>query len=257
MEASTRKAGIVTRRIGSGSSRRSRLLFLLGLLIVCAAFSILELDDATVDSLVREDGVVEWSGAIGLFIGSALLLASFAMARRRRPVDMTPGGVWILLASAAVLFALGGEEISWGQRLFGWGTPAALEHANAQDETNLHNLGLFQGTTLDGDRLFRVAWICFFVLLPLAAWAWPRIRRAVAPRVLIAPAWMAGLFFCTWIATTLAVDAFDGVYNGIYATSSAATEIQEALVELLMGLWALLTLQRVRGAAASRRSARE
>ena len=231
-------------------TRRAFALFLIGLLLICAAFALLALDDATVDTLVREDDVVEWTGAVGLFVGCALLLASFVLARRRRPADMTSGAVWTLLASAGVLLFLAGEEMSWGQRLFGWGTPEALRSANAQDETNLHNLGLFQGTSLDGDRLFRVAWICFFVLLPVAAWAWPRLRRALAPRVLLAPLWMAALFFSTWIVTTIAVDVFDGVYNGIYATSSAATEIQEAIVELLIGVWALLTLQRVRRGAA-------
>jgi len=239
-----------TRLLARQGNRRSLALFLLGLLLVCASFGILALADGTVDTLVREDDVVEWSGAAGLLAGGVLLLASFVLARRRRPADMTPGGVWILLASAAVLLFLAGEEISWGQRLFGWGTPEALRGANAQDETNLHNLGLFQGTQLDGDRLFRIGWISFFVLLPLAAWALPRLRRALAPRLLIAPAWMAGLFLSAWIATTIAVDVFDGVYNGIYATSSAATEIQEALVELLIGIWALLTLQRVRRGAA-------
>lgn len=32
------------------------------------------------------------------------------------------------------------EEISWGQRLFGWETPAAWAALNHQGETNLHNL---------------------------------------------------------------------------------------------------------------------
>ena len=32
------------------------------------------------------------------------------------------------------------EEVSWGQRLFGWQTPAALAEVNVQHETNLHNL---------------------------------------------------------------------------------------------------------------------
>lgn len=238
----THTTGVLTRR----GNRRSLGLFLVGVLIVCASFAILALKDSTVDTLVREDDVVEWSGAIGLFAGCVVLFVSFVMARRRRPVGMTPGGVWILLASSGILFVLGGEEISWGQRLFGWGTPGVLARANKQDETNLHNLGIFQGTKLDGDRLFRIGWLSFFVLLPIVAWAWPRVRHAVAPRVLIAPAWMAGLFLCVWIGTVAAVDTFEGVYNGIYATSSAATEIQEALVELLIGTWALLTFERVR-----------
>ena len=32
------------------------------------------------------------------------------------------------------------EEISWGQRIFGWSTPERLENLNAQQETNLHNI---------------------------------------------------------------------------------------------------------------------
>ena len=32
------------------------------------------------------------------------------------------------------------EEVSWGQRLFGWGTPAILNEFNVQGETTLHNL---------------------------------------------------------------------------------------------------------------------
>lgn len=33
-----------------------------------------------------------------------------------------------------------GEELSWGQRMFGWGTPQAFQDANKQGETNLHNI---------------------------------------------------------------------------------------------------------------------
>jgi len=38
----------------------------------------------------------------------------------------------------------GGEEASWGQHYFGWGTPEALAAVNAQQETNIHNIaGIF------------------------------------------------------------------------------------------------------------------
>jgi len=32
------------------------------------------------------------------------------------------------------------EEISWGQRIFGWETPVAWKKLNLQNETNIHNL---------------------------------------------------------------------------------------------------------------------
>jgi hypothetical protein len=44
------------------------------------------------------------------------------------------------------LIFLIGEEIAWGQRLFGWQTPDALRSANEQGETTLHNIaGVHQG----------------------------------------------------------------------------------------------------------------
>ncbi len=43
-----------------------------------------------------------------------------------------------LCASGLFLFAL--EEISWGQRIFGWNGPEWLAELNFQRETNLHNL---------------------------------------------------------------------------------------------------------------------
>jgi hypothetical protein len=52
-------------------------------------------------------------------------------------------GAWVgLLTLGCIYFA--GEEASWGQHLFGWGTPEALASVNAQQETNIHNIaGVF------------------------------------------------------------------------------------------------------------------
>lgn len=38
------------------------------------------------------------------------------------------------------LFFMVGEELSWGQRIFGWVTPGELAEINKQAETNLHNI---------------------------------------------------------------------------------------------------------------------
>jgi len=40
------------------------------------------------------------------------------------------------------LFCLGFflEEISWGQRIFGWETPGWMSKINIQNETNIHNI---------------------------------------------------------------------------------------------------------------------
>jgi hypothetical protein len=38
------------------------------------------------------------------------------------------------------LLFLIGEEVSWGQRIFGWETPESVAAVNKQEETNLHNI---------------------------------------------------------------------------------------------------------------------
>ncbi len=44
-----------------------------------------------------------------------------------------------MLGAAACMLAAG-EEISWGQCLFGWTTPDFLMGLNQQGETNIHNI---------------------------------------------------------------------------------------------------------------------
>lgn len=46
----------------------------------------------------------------------------------------------LYIALCLGLLFLTGEEISWGQRLFGWGTTGVFAEINQQQETNLHNI---------------------------------------------------------------------------------------------------------------------
>lgn len=82
-----------------------------------------------------EDGPIETFEAIIMFWAFALGLAILQMPRGIYPQ-------W-----ARVFFALGVvaslyialEEISYGQRIFGWVTPESWDLVNDQGETNLHN----------------------------------------------------------------------------------------------------------------------
>ncbi|MFP6681009.1 MAG: hypothetical protein VCB07_02300 [Gammaproteobacteria bacterium] len=47
--------------------------------------------------------------------------------------------VWVLFITLGCVY-FAGEELSWGQHLFGWGTPEYLEALNDQEETNMHNI---------------------------------------------------------------------------------------------------------------------
>ncbi|WP_306152670.1 hypothetical protein [Roseovarius sp. MMSF_3281] len=117
------------------------------------------------DGFAQEDGPIEWSTAIFLFI-SSLVLA-------RRSLEQARNGAWVatlLVALYALLFFFAsGEEISWGQRVFGWETTEFFAENNYQNETNLHNLVIGEqqlAKTLFGSVLTTVL-LLYLVALPL------------------------------------------------------------------------------------------
>jgi hypothetical protein len=82
---------------------------------------------------IYEDGFVENSTA-----------AAFALAAVLLVWESRRSGHWLrrglLIAVAAGAGAIVGEEISWGQRIFGITTPEVIGAVNAQGEFNLHNI---------------------------------------------------------------------------------------------------------------------
>ena len=95
----------------------------------------------TYRALVRSElGLVELGTVVMLVIALITAVRLF-IARRTLPVAWL--GTWMGLFSLGALY-FAGEEASWGQHYFGWGTPEALAAVNAQAETNIHNIsGIF------------------------------------------------------------------------------------------------------------------
>ncbi len=83
-----------------------------------------------------EDGFVEWCSVLVLFCTMIVCAKRcWTLRRVRPPVFLTVTALLTLLC----LFGAG-EEISWGQRVFGLETPDYLKERNAQGELGLHNL---------------------------------------------------------------------------------------------------------------------
>ena len=83
--------------------------------------------------LVREDGVLEWAQVVAYVALVAVVAVSVrASWRRERKAAL----VMVVLAMLALLSI--GEELSWGQRLAGFGTPE-IASQNRQGELNFHN----------------------------------------------------------------------------------------------------------------------
>lgn len=85
---------------------------------------------------MMEDGEIEYA-TVGLLLAScALVLYRWTHFRRFKPYQFSLISFLIVL----VFFFVAGEELSWGQRIFGLETTEYFKKNNAQAELNLHNL---------------------------------------------------------------------------------------------------------------------
>ena len=83
-----------------------------------------------------EDGLVEWLTVLGLLLGSAVCIYRFIKLRRKKTAIFLA----ITLLLGILLFIVAGEEVSWGQRLFGIQSSEFFKENNTQGETNFHNM---------------------------------------------------------------------------------------------------------------------
>ena len=115
-----------------------------------------------------EDGLIENCQAIFFALAGVLSLIWAAKGRPNGGRRFT----WLLLGLGFIF--LTGEEISWGQRIFGFATPEAMEAINVQKEFNLHNLlgYLF-------DHLFILGFFLWGAVLPLLYQWVADLRRIV------------------------------------------------------------------------------
>jgi hypothetical protein len=127
--------------------------------------------------VAMEDGFLEWLTVVSLMF-SALLCWSRSWHLRS---TATRTFVACSAAYGCVLLFGAGEEISWGQRIFGIETPEFLAEANAQKETNLHNL-VIGGTSINKlvfGKVLAVGLAVFLILIPVA------FQRSVSARELL------------------------------------------------------------------------
>lgn len=116
--------------------------------------------------LFAEDGVMEY-----LTVALLLVSALFGGLAARKRTFPKPDRVLLWVFAGGLVF-LAMEEISWGQRIFGIETPAALKESNVQGEINLHNL------TVGWNEVVRMVLACILsgILLLLPRDAIPGLK---------------------------------------------------------------------------------
>jgi hypothetical protein len=97
---------------------------------------------AIFDWVTREDSLLEWPQFFCILAASLIFWVISVKLLKRRYWLL--GLIYVLVALGT--FFVAGEEISWGQRVFGLQTPASLETINHQGELNVHNIKPVQRT---------------------------------------------------------------------------------------------------------------
>ncbi len=163
-----------------GLSRRTAILiFLAPFVLGVVAVSMIPFRPVF-GMLANEDGIAEWGQWLFL-VGLIGIYARLAIALWRQ--HQRPLALLYAVAMVAVIFTAG-EEISWGQRIFGWMTPGALDDINNQGETNIHNIGSL--LKIFNVVIMGVAFVA--ALLPLLRWSiWKDRARSIAGYALIPP----------------------------------------------------------------------
>ncbi len=194
---------------------------------IISTYFIAFLDTSIVIPLGQEDGWIESLGAGFFLLASCMLLICFFISGKRDPeteIKKTANyRKFYYLLLALVLFVCFGEEISWGQRIWGWETPESFKAINAQQETNLHNLWMFEPGNPDGSSksgleklfvlasLFSLFTFALFILIPLLNRISSLIHRFIEKIQMPAiPLWYGGLVLINYIVFHIFNFSFSG-----------------------------------------------
>ena len=195
---------------------------------------------------VTEDYWLEYASALGWIAASICAFRALRLdPKMRRP---------LLVLFAAGAFVAGMEEISWGQRIFGFSTPEEVRAVNAQGEMNLHNIGGMPSRHLVGAVVLGWGLLSELAAARTAALrrlfgllGAPVVARDLWPLVLLTAAFLFKPFIPLGqevgemlVAVFAAVVALDVCFAAVSRASERTTAAQ-ARVALVAGiaLWAV------------------
>ena len=174
-------------RLWGLSLRQGLIIAAVPILIMLGMVALVPVPDLFV-WITAENSLMEWLQFL-LILASSLIFARLSLRlfqSRQRLI-----GVLCLLIALGTFF-VAGEEIAWGQQIFGWSTPEALEAVNVQKETTLHNIGSAHPIFVYGVMLAGL----YGTLIPLLKilW-WDNKQQSLLSSLLVPPLCLLPAFF--------------------------------------------------------------
>ena len=117
------------------------------------------------NSFAVEDGIIEYGTALMLFISAIIMAFRFYRIGRGQSFKWK---LTVVVLAILFIFAAG-EEISWGQRIFGVESSEFFKDNNAQQEMNLHNLvvGETKINKLIFSKMLTSILVIYLIILPV------------------------------------------------------------------------------------------
>jgi hypothetical protein len=193
-----------------------------------------------------EDKLVEWLTFAGFILASLVMCSTFRKFR---------GGMGLfsrayIAGLALFFFVCAGEELSWGQRIFGFKTPEAVKEENEQDEFNLHNIKFEHFHPVVVVSLFMKG---FGILLPLVLVIGWR-EHAHEWRRYIAPVALVPCFLFAEASVPVAKAVARGLEPRIGAVAAKVIKLDSAeMKEMYWGLSVMFASLAIHGAWARRK----
>ncbi len=238
---------LVSRLHSSNAFRLGVANSLGALLVACAVIYMPRFAPVAFTRFVTEDQWGEYATSVAwAFCAFCSLMVAFVFSDRRHRL------VWIVIGLAA--FYVAGEEISWGQRIFGLSTPEFFRAINTQGELTLHNLYVFDSGPVRELAAFIIGgWLAVSVIATNAPGKfWKRVRDLGFPAVPVAlfPLFVLPIFFWEFrpvpasgevaelflglSMSALAFDQYLHTSRSKYARGTRAVAIHAALILLIL-----------------------
>lgn len=183
-------------------SLTEKLILLLVVLMLVTGFVLFYTNRDLFVRYTYEDGLIEWLTVLGLLLGSAICVYRFATLLKKKSWIF----LLITLLLGIMLFVVAGEEVSWGQRIFGIQSSEFFTKNNLQKETNFHNM------VVDGVKINKVIFTfgliaalgIFLIVLPLLYRRYDNIRAwADSWGILIPQPYQIAAFLALFAITAL------------------------------------------------------